>query len=185
MTASDILILFADLQDDIVKYSKTNQEKTIRKSAHALAQIAKALNISTLATVVRLGPNDPAAIDEVTDVIPNLQTIARPGPQVFAHEQTREVIKASGKRTLVIAGVASEIVVLHAALGARAESMDVQVLLDAGGGFSERTENAAIRQMEAKGVVTSSLSSFATSLVTDFTQQDGVAVIQALGPLWG
>ncbi len=184
MTASDILILFADLQDDIIKNAKTNEEKAIRKSAHALAKIAAALNISTLATVVQLSPASPTAIDEITEVIPDLQTIPRHGPQVFAHEHTRQVIKASGKRTLAIAGVATEIVVLHAALGARAESMDVQVLLDAGAGFSERTENAAIRQMESKGVITTSLASFATSLVTDFTQPDGAAVIQALRALW-
>ncbi len=184
MTSADILILFADLQDDIVKRAKTNDEKTVRKTAHALARIAKALNISTLATVVQTGPKDPTVIEEITELIPDLETVPRRGPQVFAHAHTRQVIKSSGKRTLVIAGVATEIVVLHAALGARAESLDVQVLLDAGAGFSERTENAAIRQMESKGVVTSSLASFATSLVTDFTQPDGAAVIQSLSALW-
>ncbi|MET7853658.1 isochorismatase family protein [Streptomyces avermitilis] len=55
-------------------------------------------------------------------------------------------------------GVTSEIVVLHTALDAITAGFEVSVLLDACGGLSPRTEQAAFRQIEAAGGQITSVS---------------------------
>ncbi len=52
-------------------------------------------------------------------------------------------IAASRRKVLVLAGVASEIVVLRTALDALAAGYDMQIAIDACGGLSDRTEAAA------------------------------------------
>ncbi|GAA2887689.1 hypothetical protein GCM10020220_092420 [Nonomuraea rubra] len=92
---------------------------------------------------------------------------------------------ARARRTLAMCGVTSEIVVLHTALDALADGYDVIVLADASGGVSERTENAAFRQIEAAGGTVTSVASFVTSMVRDFTSPTGRIAITALHDLMG
>lgn len=183
LLTSNILILFADLQDSIVGHGSTNPEGVIRKSAGALAAFARDLRIPAIASVVPFGTDDPQPIREIKADLPDIRTYPRAGPAIFAHAETRDAILTSGRRTLAIAGVASEVVILHAALAAREFGLNVHVLLDAGGGFSARTEDAAIREMEKAGAVTSSVASFTTRLADEFSSPEGQAVMGALQAL--
>jgi nicotinamidase-related amidase len=94
---------------------------------------------------------------------------------------THEAIAKLGRRTLVIAGVATEIIVQHSALSAASAGYHVQIVVDACGGLSPRTEDAALRRLEQAGVVTTSIASLAGQLAGDFTQPRGG---QALGILY-
>ncbi len=62
---------------------------------------------------------------------------------------------------------------LHAALDAQKQGYQGIVAVDARGGLSERTEQAALRQMEGAGVLISSVVSIATKLAPDFTTEKG------------
>jgi hypothetical protein len=57
----------------------------------------------------------------------------------------------------------------------------VQVVVDACGGLSARSEDAALRRLMQAGVVTTSLPSIAGQLAGDFTQHKGA---QAIGILY-
>jgi nicotinamidase-related amidase len=83
----------------------------------------------------------------------------------------------------VIAGFATEAVVFHAALSALECGYQVQVPVDARGGMSARTEDAALRQIEAAGGVTTSVVSLVTAMAPDFAREPGrntFAALQAL-----
>ncbi|GJD52140.1 hypothetical protein OPKNFCMD_4902 [Methylobacterium crusticola] len=185
LAPSDVVLLFADLQDSIVGHSATNGEAAIRKAAGALAVLARDLAIPAVASVVPFGTDDPRPLAEITAALPDVPVLARGGPSVFAHALTRDAILGTGRRTLVLAGVASEVVVLHASLRAREAGLAVHVLLDASGGFSPRTEAAALREIEAAGGVTSSVASFATRLADAFDGPEGRAAMAALVSLMG
>jgi nicotinamidase-related amidase len=58
-------------------------------------------------------------------------------------------------------------------LDARAEGYEVLVPVDACGGMSERTERAALRQIEAAGADTTAVVSIATKLAPDFKTELG------------
>ncbi|WP_288582436.1 isochorismatase family protein [uncultured Methylobacterium sp.] len=185
LAPADVAILFADLQDSIVGHAATADEASIRKSAGALAGVARDLGLPAFASVVPFGTDDPRPIAEITAALPDIPILKRGGPAVFAHAPSREALLGTGRRVLAIAGVASEVVVLHAALAARSASLDVHVLLDASGGFSDRTEAAALREIEAAGGITSSVASFATRLADTFDTREGQAAMGALVRLMG
>jgi nicotinamidase-related amidase len=84
-----------------------------------------------------------------------------------------EGLARSERKVLVVAGFATEVVVLHAVLDARNQGYQVLVPVDACGSMSERTEEAALRQIEAAGAITTSVVSIATKLAPDFTTDVG------------
>ena len=84
---------------------------------------------------------------------------------------------------LVIAGFATEAVVFHAALSALENGYQVQVPADACGGLSSRTEDAALRQIEAAGGVTTSVVTLVTAMAPDFEKEPGRSAFVALQAL--
>ncbi|MEV4392368.1 isochorismatase family protein [Nonomuraea sp. NPDC049607] len=173
-------IVFADLQDSIVALSSTNSPEAIRRSAGVLGKVAQLLEIPFTVSVAPR-PDGPGVITELPEAPP----FVRGGPCCWDDQAWREVIAAEARKTLVVCGVTSEIVVLHTALDALADGYDVIVLVDASGGMSERTENAAFRQIEAAGGTVTSVASFVTGMVRDFTTPIGRQVIAALHGLSG
>jgi nicotinamidase-related amidase len=80
-----------------------------------------------------------------------------------------------------VAGVATEVIVQHSALSGTARGYQVQVIVDACGGLTQRTEDAALRRLTQAGVVITSVASLAGQLAGDFTQPRGS---QALGVVY-
>lgn len=175
-----VTVLFADLQKGIVDTSETETRRRVIKAAAAMAKIADALGCPKFVTMVQAGPDAPELAGDLREPLADAPVFVRRSPHAFGHEPTSDAVKATGRNTVAICGVASEIVVLHAALGAIELGYTVYVLVDACEGLSERTEAAAFRQIERAGGVTTSVASFATSLVRDFTTPEGGAVIGAI-----
>jgi nicotinamidase-related amidase len=90
-------------------------------------------------------------------------------------------IKATGRKTLLISGVATELAVQLAALTAADDGYRVYVVLDACGGMSERTEQAALRRLAKAGATTVSVMTLAGELAGDFREPKAQ---QAIGILY-
>jgi len=91
--------------------------------------------------------------------------------------RTAGALSASKRRVLILAGVASEIVVQRTALDALAAGYVVHIAVDACGGVDGRTEDAAWRRICAAGGVTTSAITFAAELTGDFTTELGSATL--------
>lgn len=180
LKSENIIVLFADLQKGIVENSQTNPERHIAHAAKALATIAKVLDIPVLVLGVDTGHGQPKMLSEITDTLPHAPVHVRRTARAMHEEATRTAIAASGRNTLWLVGVASEIVVHHAALDALADGYRVQVLTDATGGMSERGEDASFRTIERAGGEIVSLASVATAVAGDFTTDRGKAVLAAI-----
>jgi len=178
---ADIVVLFADLQRGIVENSQTNSERHVAHGAKALATIAKTLALPALTLGVPMPSPKPHILSEITGTLPDAPLHVRHSVRAMHHAETREWLAARGRRrTIWLAGVASEIVVHHAALDALAEGYRVQVLTDATGGLTERGEAASFRTIERAGGEIVSLTSAATAVAGDFTTEQGRAVMAAI-----
>jgi nicotinamidase-related amidase len=165
-------LLLCDLQPELVACSKTIHRDVLSKSAGVLLEIAKVFSLPTTLSVVPEGDKAPELISELRGsgfAQEKLRTSASP----FFDEATRNLLAQSRRKVLIIGGFAAEAVVLHAVLDARAQGYEVLVPVDVCGGMSERTEQAALRQIEVDGAITTSVVSIATKLAPDFTTDLG------------
>ena len=183
LLAADVQLLFCDLQKQIVARSKTTKPESLKRSAAVLAQLATVFALPVTMSVVPEGNEAPELIAELAKAVPEAPQLLRANASPFLDEKTRKALAASGRKTLVIAGFATEVVVLHAVIGAIEAGYRVLVPVDACGGMSERTETAALRQIEVFGAEVTSIVTLATALAPDFTTELGkqmFATIQEL-----
>ena len=178
---SATVILFADLQVGIIERAATNDLAHLRRAVSALAKLAKLFDIAPIVTTAPSEGGVPRVTPEIAAALGELPQYMRTTTDAFLHAATRDAIIKAGRKTLVIAGVATEIIVQHSALSAAAHGLHVQVVVDACGGLSARTEDAALRRLTQAGVVATSVASIAGQLAGDFTQPKGG---QAIGILY-
>jgi hypothetical protein len=163
-------VLFLDLQDEIVTNSRTNPLAALRTRAAALAKLAALHHLPAFASAV---PPGGAYLSDVLGPLAGLEPRPRVQTTAFADTGLTAALAATGRRVLVLAGVASEIVVQRTALDALAAGYTVHVAVDACGGVSARTEDAAWRRITQAGGVTTSVTTFAAELAGDFTTELG------------
>lgn len=170
VTSDNTAVLILDLQDHVISGAKTIGRHKLRRAAGALAKLASLHRLPTfLSAVPPGGPFLKGVLEALGDPIVRPRTFTT----AFADPGLVFDLSASGCKILVLAGVASEIVVLHTALDAIASGYEVQIAIDACGGYSERTEAAAWNRATAAGAVMTSVVTFAAELAGDFTSVKG------------
>lgn len=174
-----VAVLFLDLQVDIVPNSRTRTRAQLECAAGGVAQLAALHGLPAFLSAV---PPGGAFLEAVTAHLPGAEPRMRLETSAFADAGLVADLAASGRSVLVLAGVASEIVVQRTALDALAAGYAVHVLVDACGGVDARTEDAAWRRIIAAGGVTSSAITLAAELTGDFTSAEGGAT---LGIMYG
>jgi len=178
----DALILFADLQAGIVELTQTNPPNQLKKAVRALAQLARLFDIPVIVTGVR-GEDGNAAkiVPQIGEILGELPTHHRTTCDSFLNKEIVGAIEATGRKTLLISGVATELAVQLPALTASDHGYRVYVVLDACGGMSERTEQAALLRMAKAGATTVSVMTLAGELAGDFRE---ARAQQAIGILY-
>lgn len=179
------LVLFCDLQKEIIEHSGTATPKGIASSAGALFQLAKMFSIPAIISVAPEGKKPPEVIAELRETDGYAPQMLRTTASLFGDEATAQAVERSGRNVLVVAGFMMEAVVLATVLDARTHGYEVVVAVDACGSSSERTEHAVVRQMESAGAVLTSVVSIGVRLSPDFSTQAGqrmFAIVQEIKP---
>ena len=179
------LVLFCDLQKELVKHSGTATPKGIVSSAGALFQLSRLFAMPVIISVVPEGKNPPQVIAELAQKDGYAPQLMRTTASLFGDEATTHAIERSGRKVLIVAGFMMEAVVLATVLDARAQGYEVVVAVDACGSTSERTERVVERHMESAGVLLTSVVSIGVRLSPDFATEAGqkmFAVVQNIEP---
>ncbi len=171
-TRENAAVLFLDLQEEIMKNSRTVPMEKLHRASGALAKLAALHKLPVFLSAV---PPGGPFLDLVLAPLDSPEIRTRVQTTAFADAALVGNLHGCGRKVLVLAGVASEIVVLRTALDALAAGYEVQVAVDACGGLDPRTEDAAWRRIVASGGVTTSVTTFAAELTGDFTTQLGGA----------
>lgn len=183
LSAATTQVLICDLQPQIVAHSKTTTPDALSQSAEVLCKIAQLFELPLTLSVVPANNEKPKLIASLQPFVSTENEFLRATANPFVETATRDHLASLRRPTLILAGVTSEVVVLHAALRALQEGYGVIVAVDACGGLSERTESAAFAQIRDSGGVISSVVSIATALSPDFTKTEGQQMFQIVQTL--
>jgi Isochorismatase family len=175
-------LLLCDLQPAIVARSETIDREVLGRAAGIMLEVARLFSLPMTLSVVPEGGQAPELISELRGS-GFAQERLRASASPFLDEATKNSLAQSRRKVLIIGGVATEAVVLHAVLDAGAHDYEVLVPVDLCGGMSERTEQAALGQISAAGATITSVVSIATKLAPDFTTglgKDLFGIVQRL-----
>ncbi|MFT3721701.1 isochorismatase family protein [Pseudorhodoferax sp.] len=181
LRADEAIMVFGDIQNGITNMPLTVPEQSLKRSAGALAQLAEIYDMPTIALCIPKGEDtNPTIAPEITGARSKLRQIRRTRPDSFENEEFRKAVEATGRKTLIVSGIATEIVVQWLALSGIANGYRVYLVVDACGGLSTRSEEAALRRFEAAGVVMTSVVSLAGEISGDFTVSPGKEAIDVV-----
>lgn len=183
---NDALVLFADLQAGIADLPLTISYERLQKGVLALARLAKLFDLPVLVSAVAGNDGSPARLmPEIAEGVGILPTYHRTTADSLENSAIKRAIEETGRRTILISGVATELAVQLPALSGMDLGYRVFVVVDAVGGISERTESAALSRIVQAGASTISIVTLTGELAGDFAQPTAQQAIQILFQMAG
>lgn len=113
--------------------------------------MAKAFDVPTILTSV-IADRGGKLFKQITDVFPGQAVVDRTWINTWEDKNVVDLVKATGRKQLIIAGLWTEVCVAMPAIQAVGEGWDVTVITDASGGSSVESHHFAIQRMIAAGV---------------------------------
>jgi nicotinamidase-related amidase len=154
---SDIVFLLLDHQSGLFQVVKDIPVADLRRNVEMLAKLATLLNIPVITSASEPnGPNGPP-MPEIEQYAPHAQYVPRKGEvNAWDNEDFVEAVRATGRKTLVMAGVWTSVCVMFPALDARAAGFDVYAVIDASGDPSEMASRTTLARFVQGGVIPTS-----------------------------
>ena len=169
---AECAVVLVDEQAGLAFATGSTDRQGLRSNAIALARTAVAFGIptvvSTSASKVYSGPLMPPLRAVLPDIVP----IERRNMNLWEDETALAAITATGRKTLVFAGLLTEACVSFPVLSALNEGYKVFVVADACGGLTPVSHEAALRRMEQAGAVMTSWLQFLLEMQRDWTRHE-------------
>jgi len=172
LTPSKCALILVDEQAGLAFGVGSADRQVLRDNGVALARTAVAFNVpvivSTSASKVYSGP----LMGALSAVLPDVAPIERRNMNLWEDTTVRAAIDATGRRTLIFAGLLTEACVSFPVLCALAETYDVFVVADSCGGLTPTSHEMALRRMEAAGATMTSWLQILLEFQRDWTRTD-------------
>jgi nicotinamidase-related amidase len=148
----DSILVLIDHQPYQFANLNSHEPATIVNNVIALAKLAKVFNVPTILTSV-IEERGGYIIKGLLDVFPDQKPINRTFINTWEDQKVVDIVKKSGRKQLVLAGLYTEICVAMPAIHALAEGYEVFIVTDASGGVTVEAHDMAVRRTAAAGAV--------------------------------
>jgi len=170
---NDAVMLLIDHQSGLFQTVGDIPVPELRTRAAVLAKMAALANLPVITTAsVPEGPNGPL-IPEIHQNAPHAKYVARKG-QINAWDNPDFVaaVRATGRKTLIIAGTITSVCVAFPAIAAAHEGYKVFAVVDASGTYSKMAEEITLARIVQAGVVPMDTAAVASELQKTWNRND-------------
>jgi len=151
----DAVLLLIDHQTGLFQTVKDVPLRDLRANVVILAKAAELAKIPIFTTASEPNGANGPLMDELAQAAPSAQFIARKGEiSAWDNEDFFKAIEATGKKTLIIAGVWTSVCVAFPALEAKADGFKVYAVMDASGDMSEMSSQVTLSRLSHAGIIT-------------------------------
>ena len=151
---NDAVVLLLDHQTGLFQTVKDVPVRDLRANTVALAKIAELGKMPIIYTASEPDGSNGPIMDELAAAAPSAKYVSRKG-EVSAWDNADFVkaVEATGRKTLIMAGVWTSVCVAFPALQAKADGYKVYAVLDASGDISDMASGATLARMTQAGIV--------------------------------
>jgi nicotinamidase-related amidase len=151
---ADTVFLMLDHQSGLFQTVKDISITDLRANTVSMVKLATLLKIPVITTASEPnGPNGPL-MPEIHQFAPHAVYVPRKGEvNAWDNEDFVKAVRATGKKTLVMAGVWTSVCVMFPALDAKAAGFKVYAVIDASGDPSEMASRTTLARLAQAGVV--------------------------------
>ncbi|PIF16794.1 MULTISPECIES: hydrolase [unclassified Acidovorax] len=149
---ADSFVVLIDHQPYQFANLHSHEPTMVINNVVALAKAAKVFNVPTILTTV-IKDRGGNILKGLQDVFPEQTPIDRTFINTWEDPKVTEIVKQSGRKQLLLAGLYTEICLAMPAIQALADGYDVFAVTDASGGVTLEAHEMAVRRMVQAGVV--------------------------------
>jgi nicotinamidase-related amidase len=172
----DNVLVLIDHQPYQLANLNSHEPQMVVNNATGLAKAAKAFGVPTILTSV-LAERGGLIFPQITEVFPDQEVIDRTLINTWQDPKVVDVVKATGRKQLIMAGLWTEVCVAMPAIQALGEGWDVTVITDASGGVSVEAHEVAIQRMIAAGANMMTWLALAAEWQRDWARMDTAAAM--------
>ena len=180
ITVDNSVLVLIDHQPWVAFSVKSIDAGLLVNNLAGLAASAKALDVPTILTTVGAaggGLKDPP-INGLAEAIPDATPIDRVSTNAW--EDIRGAVEATGRRTLLIAGLWTEVCLAQTAVSAIADGYRVFFISDCSGGMSEEAHEDAKTRLVQAGATPINWVAVTCEWTPDFTTDERNRVIPSV-----
>ena len=152
LTPEESVVVLIDHQPFQFANLHSHEPTMIVNNVVGLAKLAKAFKVPVILTPV-MEARGGKLIKELTDVFPDQRPVDRTYINAWQDKRIVDLVKATGRRQLILASLWTEMCLAMPAIHALADGYDVYVVTDCSGGVSVESHDMAVRRMVQAGVV--------------------------------
>jgi nicotinamidase-related amidase len=170
---NDSVVLLIDHQSGLFQTVGDMPMPELRSRAAALAKMASLCKIPVITTAsVPQGPNGPL-IPEIHQNAPHAKYVARKGEiNAWDNPDFVAAVKATGRKTLIIAGTITSVCMAFPAIAAVHEGYKVFAVIDASGTYSKMAQEITLLRVVQAGVVPMDTAAVASELQKTWHRDD-------------
>lgn len=179
---SDTVVLLLDHQSGLFQTVKDIAVADLRRNVEMIARLCALLKIPVITTASEPAGSNGPLMPEIHQHAPHAVYVARKG-EVNAWDNPDFVaqIEATGRRTLVMAGVWTSVCVMFPALDARAAGYDVYAVIDASGDPSEIASRTSLARFVQGGVKPTSANALLSELHRTWARPEAAELAKLYG----
>ncbi|MDJ0513761.1 MAG: isochorismatase family protein [Methyloceanibacter sp.] len=153
LTPENCTFLMVDHQVGLMQFLSSIDPMLLKNNILGHAKTAKAMNIPVvMGTSWPQGPNGPT-MPELKALFPEVEVIDRPFVNFWNDEASREAVEATGRKKLVISGLATEVCAAFPAIAALRDGYETYVVMDASADFHPFIQQVTMTRLAAAGVI--------------------------------
>ena len=172
---NDAAILLIDHQDMTVSWIRSQPQDMVIANVRMLARLGEEMNIPLLVTST-MEDNIGTNIKDIQETAPKAYAarIKRGGTlNCFLDPAFAAAVAALGRKTLIMAGLTTDICLFHTAMGAMEAGYTVLVVADACGSMTAMADEVTFDRLRGAGAVVTVANQALTELFTDFGTAEG------------
>jgi nicotinamidase-related amidase len=179
---ADTVILLLDHQAGLLQTVKDVEVSELRRNIEMLGRLATLLKIPVITSASEPdGPNGPL-IAEVERFSPHAVYVPRKGEvNAWDNEDFVRTVRATGRRTLVIAGIWTSVCVMFPALDAKAAGFKVYAVMDASGDPSELASRTTLARFAQAGVIPTSTNAVLSETHRTWNRPEAAEIAKLYG----
>ena len=153
LTPDNCVFMMIDHQVGLMSFLTSIDPMLLKNNILGHAKTAKAFGIPVImGTSWPTGPNGPT-MPELKAIFPDADVIDRPFVNLWNDADSKAAVEATGRKKLVISGLATEVCAAFPALAALREGYEVYVVMDASADFNPFIQQVTMTRLAAAGVV--------------------------------
>src|SRR5215813_3982411 len=179
---SDTVILLLDHQSGLLQTVKDVSLPELRTNVVMLGKLATLMKIPVITSASEPNGTNGPLIPEVNESAPHAVYVPRKGEvNAWDNEDFVKTVRATGRKTLIIAGVWTSVCVMFPALDAKAAGFKVYAVTDASGDPSELASQTTIARFVQSGIVPTSANAVLSELHRTWKRPEAAELAKLYG----